>query len=195
VASIATLNIKSIDMVKEKELKVNIPNDLTEVNIAQMLVFDKVVKMKVSDHEKMCQLIAAFNGLDIKDVRSIPMDTIEDLGGKILKVLTSGEDYPTKKIVKIKGKEYGIEPDFDKIETGAYIDLETLLRSDDLELHKIMAILYRPIKKKGFGYYKLTEYSTEDETLKKEREALFLKYMPYSIVRQTVNFMQGVMKS
>ena len=183
-------------MIKEKELVINIPKDLTEVNIAQMIVFDKVIKMdKVTDLEKIYQLLAAFNGLDINDARRIPMHEAHELGEQLLKVLSSDEQHDIKNIISIKGEEYGLVPDFDAIETGAYIDLEYLMRSDTPELHKIMAVLYRPISKKGVGYYKLTPYSTEEESIKKLREDLFLKHMPYSAVRSVVGFILGVMLS
>jgi len=49
-------------------------------------------------------------------------------------------------IVELDGQEYGFEPDLEKLETGAYADLEHIeTQGISTRLHKYLAILYRPV--------------------------------------------------
>mgnify|MGYP000253324778 CR=1 FL=1 len=53
--------------------------------------------------------------------------------------------------------EFGMIPNLDKMSYGEFIDLEKYLFSDK-DLHKAMAVLYRPIKFKSKDKYLIHEY-------------------------------------
>ena len=182
-----------------KEIEIYIPEDLNEVNIASAIVFNKIMKMEgLNDFDKAVQLIADLNNIDIKDVRALPIKDVEKISIKLMSIFHNDEtEYSLDelRVISIDGVEYGLEPNFDKIETGAYIDLTSLLPDVESNLHQIMAILYRPIVNLKNGLYVLTEYSTEDDSIKKGREDIFLKKMPYSTVRSIVNFILSHIKS
>ena len=178
----------------EKTISVYIPERLSELNIANVMVFNKAMKMEgLSNQERLFQIIANLNNLDVKDVRRLPISQVEEVGEKILNVfynmdVTEHDNLDNLRIITIEGEEYGLEPSFEKMETGAYMDITGLLQNIDDNLHKLMAILYRPIKRKYGKLYELTPYSTERDEIKEEREKMFLSRMPYNIVRAVVNF-------
>ena len=62
-------------------------------------------------------------------------------------------------------------PNLDKISIGEYIDIESNV-SGFKNMHKAMAVLYRPVTKKHKDKYQIEEYSGSQEY----SEAL--KYMP-----------------
>lgn len=185
-------------MIEEKEITINVPANLTEVNIAQMIVYMKVMRMEnLSDTEMLIQLLASSNNLDVNHVRKIPIKEILDLGGKLLNAIQGDDtEYAIEDllIVEIQGKQYGLDYRFDEMETGAYIDITTDIMPDiDNKLHNLMAVLYRPIIEIREGDdYVISKYSTEDNNMKEAREDLFLKHMPYSTVRAVVNFMSSL---
>lgn len=182
----------------DKSIDIYIPDSISELNIANVMVFNKVMKIEgLSDVEKVVQVIANLNDLDVNDVRKLPANVIDEIGSKIITLFSADEtEYSLKnlKSVMIDGVKYGLEPSFSKMETGAYIDITSLLEDLENNLHKLMAILYRPIKRQYGLLYELTEYSIEPDDLKIERENLFLAKMPYNIVRALVNFLLSNMK-
>jgi hypothetical protein len=178
----------------EKEIKIYVPETLYDVNIASAMVYMKVMAIEgLEPMEKVIQLIASLNDLDIEDVRKIPMKEIDSIGLNILNLFQNeSEEYSldTLRIIEIDGVNYGLEPNFEKIETGAYMDLTDLLSDIPTNLHKIMAILYRPVKESDGVLYNITEYSTENEKVLNTRQEVFLKKMPYAVARATINFMK-----
>jgi hypothetical protein len=157
------------------------------------MVFDKIQRIEgLSDYEQMVQLIAAMSEVDIDVVRAIPYVDIENIYATYTPLFTemSEKEYDISevRIIEIDGVDYGLEPNFNKMETGAFIDLGDLMQDPIGNMHKIMAILYRPVIKSRQLLYSITPYSTEDDRIKEAREELFLHAMPYSVARAVVNF-------
>lgn len=63
---------------------------------------------------------------------------------------------------KIGGVEFGLIPDFDKITTGEFLDLSSY-ESDVGNIHRLMAILYRPVTKSYKTRYNIEEYEGSDK--------------------------------
>jgi hypothetical protein len=60
---------------------------------------------------------------------------------------------------KMGGTEFGFIPNLEDMTFGEYTDLDTYITDWD-EIHKAMAVLYRPIKKKGLnGTYEIEDYN------------------------------------
>jgi len=95
-----------------------------------------------------------------------------------------------KPILKIKGTKYAIEPSFKDMSIGAFLDVQNLTKDNiHNNLHKIMAILYRPISVKIGKYYELVDYVDEKEYIKEQREQLFLDHFPYEQALKTAFFL------
>lgn len=87
---------------------------------------------------------------------------IDQSDKKVLEIKSIIESEPTfYPTFKHKGIEYGFIPNLDKITTGEYIDLD-YLQSDEESLHKVMAILYRPVDKKYKGTYTIKKYDPDN---------------------------------
>ena len=185
------------DNMANKEIEIYVPETLYDINLASYMVYHKVMLIEgLKPMEKVIQLIASMNNLDEKDVRKLPIEEIDRVGVILLRLFQAdAREYTLDDVrqIDIDDKKYGLIPDFNKMETGAYIDLVDLMQNVPENLHKIMAVLYRPIAKSYGSLYDLTEYSTEVDKIKNEREDVFLKKMPYAIARATVNFMKGLM--
>ena len=53
--------------------------------------------------------------------------------------------------------EFGLIPNFDKMSYGEFVDLEKYLFVDK-DLHRAMAVMYRPVKLKSKGSYLIHDY-------------------------------------
>lgn len=178
----------------EKTKVFYVPESLKDVNLATAIIFDKVTKIEgLSDIEKSLQIIASINGMEVDELREIPFTELDKVGAPIVNLFINNEEVLDVKEhlrISIDKLEYAIIPDFRKMELGSYIDLLELLKAPLPNIHKIMAILYRPIKNDYSNWYELEPYSTENSKSVEERADIFLKKMPYSIARSTVNFMK-----
>ena len=182
-------------MIKEKEITINVPETLYDVNLAGYLVFKKIMNIEnLSDFDRAAHIIAEMNDLDIEEVRAMPMKDIDSIAAKIINLFYKDDgNYNLDNIrnIKVEDQLFGLEPNFDAIETGAYIDITSHMEDIENSIHKLMAVLYRPILNSKGDKYTLTAYSTEDDYILKEREELFLRSMPYAVVRAVVNFMSS----
>ena len=103
----------------------------------------------------------------ITALSNIPKQLVKELGIQDVAVIMNriGElqlkqDSSLKKIIEVKGKEYGFHPKLDDITLGEYADLETFIK-DGIEnsMPEVMAVLYRPITAKGEnGVYTIEAY-------------------------------------
>tara|TARA_R110000744_G_scaffold379371_1_gene497210 strand:+ start:31 stop:678 length:648 start_codon:yes stop_codon:yes gene_type:complete len=79
--------------------------------------------------------------LALKDVALI-MNQLAELQGE--------QDTVLKKIIEIDGIEYAMHPNLDDLTLGEYADIESFIKDGfEKNLAMIMAILFRPIVKKG----------------------------------------------
>ena len=182
-------------MTETKEIILQRPETLYDVNIAQAMVFLQVMGGKSTDElgsfNKLATLLAGMNNLNVEDVRKIPSADVAELGIHILNLFHNDKrEYSLKstELIVVKDVEYGLIPNLAKAETGAFIDLLELFADQANSLHKIMAILYRPVVSRTGSLYNISTYSDEDERATAERADIFLKHMPYGVVRSVVNF-------
>jgi len=68
---------------------------------------------------------------------------------------------------KMKGVEYGFIPKLDDISLGEYIDLDAFL-GDWENMHRAMAVLYRPIDTKYGDKYSIKDYVAGDGEMMKD---------------------------
>ena len=147
------VKIKKEGKVKQFKL-INKWSDVTLEKWLRLIEFSSKSKTKEAK-----ETIAALS--------DIPKQLVKELGIKDVAVIMNriGElqlkqDSSLKKIIEVKGKEYGFHPKLDDITLGEYADLETFIKNDvEKSLPEVMAILYRPIVEKGEnGVYTIEAY-------------------------------------
>jgi len=152
------------------ELDIKIPNDLSSISVSQ---YQKYVQLwqdnkDVDDYEFINKkTLEIFCGLDLQESYNIPINTFDN----ILKHINDcfEEEKPLIKRFDMTDKdgvtvEFGFEPSLDKISYGAFKDAENYIR-DAKDLHKLMAVLYRPVIKdiSNKYHYRIAEYKGSDD--------------------------------
>jgi len=90
-------------------------------------------------------------------------------------------------LFKMNGIEFGFIPNFDDIKASEYFDLSTY--DTEIEtMHKLMAILFRPVKIKSLGKYEIVSYKGSKEWSDE------MKKMPLSIVNGALFFFLNLAK-
>jgi hypothetical protein len=140
------------------KLEINIPTELKEIKLSQYQAFLKIAKNNEDEeflHQKMVQ---TFCGIDLKEVAEIRYKDVIEITESLGKMF----DVKNHKFInkfKMGGVEFGFIPNLDDMTFGEYTDLDTYI-TDWEQMHKAMAVLYRPIKKNGLnGTYEIEKYN------------------------------------
>jgi hypothetical protein len=163
-----------IELVVDDQV-INVPEEMTIGMYQQINQFPDKYKNPL-------HLISLYTNLTIHELKNYKKEQVE----LIEAFLSSKVQYPeTDQIVMTfehNGVEYGLENDWSKLAYGAWVDFEVYCSDEQIfnNLHKIMAVLYRPViskDKKNPMKYKIEPYKSEDI---EDRAELF-RTVPVSI--------------
>ena len=140
------------------KLEISIPTELNEIKLSQYQAFLKIAKDNTDEeflHQKMVQ---TFCGIDLKEVAEIRYKEVIEITESLGKMF----DVKSHRFInrfKMGGVEFGFIPNLDDMTFGEYTDLDTYI-NDWEQMHKAMAVLYRPIKKNGLNStYEIEKYN------------------------------------
>ena len=144
-------------------MKITVPSSLRHIKLSQWqkyaAILDKNKGEESSDFLNL-KTLEIFCGMNLKDIHSIPLREFDEVlmhMSDIFKMKT-----PRENTFWLKGTdgievEFGMIPNFDKMSYGEYEDLENYI-FDEKNLHKAMAVLYRPVKFKKKDRYLIHDY-------------------------------------
>lgn len=176
------------------ELELRVPSSLSDIKLQDYQKYVKMVQEvnKSEDEENndnkenfmSLKTLEIFCGLKLKDSYKLPISVFDSALKRVLDCLR--EETPLIKRFWFKGSnghevEYGLIPDLHEMSFGEYVDLDTFI-TDWKNMHKAMAVLYRPITDKSKDLYLIEEY---ESALK---YADNMKYMPTNIALGAVVF-------
>lgn len=141
--------------MENEEIKV--PSSWSEVTIGQFSRL-RAIPEGMNPREKSLHAVAILVGAKASSIRK--MDAMEYL--KLNERLKFAASIPTdsfRREIEIDGVTFGFLPDLAQLTIAEVIDLETYAVEWDRDLSKIMAILYRPIKRRcADGSYEVDDY-------------------------------------
>jgi len=164
------------------EVKLIVPDSLAEVTLGQYQNYLEATKDMddVEDaHEMNKKLIEAFCGIEYELVDSIPIMDIE----KLLEALKMAfeRDYDLTTRFDLLDVDMGFIPKLDDMSLGEYIDCENYIGKWQ-DMHKAMAVLYRPVNFKSKDKYTIAPYKPSEEIQE------LMKEMPLSVVMGSMVF-------
>lgn len=144
----------------------------------EVLIDDKVVKVNphltVEKYQKIMknpvkynnqtELLALYLDITADELRDLPVEQIRfveaALSQHLMKPLTDDIIFT----FQYEGVTYGLENDWSNMSWGQWIDLEVYSQSDKIydNLHKILALLYRPIQIEKGTKYSLTKFKSSE---------------------------------
>lgn len=125
-----------------KKVKIEIPDYLS------IKYFQKLQNLEhLTDLEKIVETIHVFTGIEKDEIRTWSPKDLGLISGDLTEAMNYKEIfYP---IIQIEDVNYGYS-DMSQMSLGEFLDLEKLCKEPLNNLHEIMAIIYRPIKKHMF---------------------------------------------
>ena len=136
-------------------MELNIPENINEITLGQYQKFELANKEGADEEFVINKMISIFCGIDMRDTLDIKLEQAEEVADDLADVLVQEGTFQQR--FEYKGKEWGIIPNLTDITLGEYIDLEEALK-DTQQLHRAMAVLYRPITKKYKKLYSIEKY-------------------------------------
>jgi hypothetical protein len=146
------------------ELEVSIPQQLSSIKLEQYqryLAIAKNVDEEEKDNEFLnLKALEIFCGLSLKDSYNLPVSMFESVLVQVSRCFQEKTDLVQR--FKMTGSdgvtlEFGFIPNLDKMTFGEYIDLESYI-SDWDNMHKAMAVMYRPIVAGKKHLYEIEPY-------------------------------------
>ena len=170
-------------------LNLSVPNSLSDITLGQYQEYLKVVEANkdIEDIQDFLNLKALdiFCGLALKDSYNLPakhfMFALEQLERCFNEETPLIRRFNTKDDSG-KEHEFGFIPDLEEMSVGEYTDVEKYI-SNWQEMHKAMAVLFRPIKTVfPKEMYEIYEYKGSEEY------AMAMKELPVNIALGAVVF-------
>ena len=143
---------------------------------------------KYKENEKHFKLYEFFNGKD--KARKASLKEVQEHTALLNSTFAEGELPQFERVIKIGGVKYGLEPSINDMEGGAFFDLDSLVQGGNIDqnLHKILAVLYRPIIMKIGSRYEIKSYVKEKHYERDQREQIFLHEFDYHKALGVVDF-------
>jgi len=164
-------------------MKLQIPTLINDITVSEYLKFIEVNKEDADEEFLIHKTISIFCGISMKEVLTIDAKEAQDIAVEIYAVLNQKADFVDR--FKLNGVEYGFIPNLEDLSLGEYIDLETYLK-DQKNLHKVAAVMYRPIVKQYKELYDIESYSSD---LKAQE---LMKQAPIGVISQAVVFFYNI---
>ena len=141
------------------EVKITVPDSLKDIPLHKYQKFQKVldVNKEASLNDLFIQekILQIFCDLPLSDALKYRKSDIDKITEMVAKTLEQKPDLVQS--FTIGETEFGFIPKLEDMTFGEYIDLDNSI-GDIQNLHKAMAVLYRPIKQKIKGKYLIEEY-------------------------------------
>lgn len=152
--------------------KLTIPTDLNEISLRQYQEWLKLDHTLNSDFLDQ-KMIEIFCGVKLSHVLLISRKDVRETVDHLVDLLNQRPKHALR--FKIKDQEFGMIPNLDDMSMGEYIDLDSYV-TDWQEMHKAMAVLFRPITADVKGKYQIADYQGTEDT------AELMYYMPLGVV-------------
>jgi len=158
------------------ELKVIVPTSLSEITLEQ---YQSFVRLEGDEEFLAKKSLEIFCGVPLQD---LPNVRFKDIKNVVKHIHTMLQEKPSlTPYFEIDGVKYGFIPNLEEITYGEFVDLDEFL-GNPKDLHRAMAVLYRPIVDRLKSRYTIEPYSGSEEA------ANTMKQAPMSAVAGAVVF-------
>lgn len=161
--------------------KIEVPKNLSAITLRQYQSYVKVLEgvdmsqgltREASDFLNL-KALEVFCGLQLKDTYKLPMNLFDSVLAQLS--LCFKENTPRIDRFKMTDPtdrtiEFGLMPNISKMSLGEYLDLDAYI-DDWSNMHKAMAVLYRPIVAGKKDKYLIEEYEGSDKWADVMRDA------------------------
>jgi len=176
------------------KLEINVPDRLSEITLGQYQKFVKLYSGEVTEDFLALKMLEIFCGVKLSDAYQLRFKDVDGVVELLTEILNEKPQLVQR--FKMKGVEYGFIPNLDDMSFGEYVDLDTYIGNWQ-EMHRAMAVLYRPIKNKHGERYNIVPYEVVDAEMYKDMpldaaisSVLFFYRLGIDLSRAMTNYLE-----
>jgi len=155
----------NITITKDKKTKTySVPTNWNNVSLGVYMKTIEALKGDEEDLHTALMLINALTGIPKPQIEQLPVNYVKDINTNIMSLLSQPMNEKIKYKINIKGTKYGFHPQLNSITLGEFVDIEAYIKDGvEKNMHKLLAVLYRPILKEKGVKYKIEDYKPSEE--------------------------------
>lgn len=176
------------------KLEINVPDSLSEITLGQYQKFVKLYSGEVTEEFLALKMLEIFCGVKLSEAYQMRFKDVDGVVELLTEILNEKPQLVQR--FNMKGVEYGFIPNLDDMSFGEYVDLDTYI-GDWQNIHRAMAVLYRPIKNKHGERYNLVPYEVVDAEMYKDMpldaaisSVLFFYRLGIDLSRAMTNYLE-----
>jgi len=176
------------------KLEINVPDSLSEITLGQYQKFVKLYSGEVTEDFLALKMLEIFCGVKLSEAYQMRFKDVDGIVDLLSTILNDKPQLVQR--FKLRGVEYGFIPNLDDMSFGEYVDLDTYI-GDWQEIHRAMAVLYRPIKEKHGERYNIVPYEVVDAEVYKDMpldaaisSVLFFYRLGIDLSRAMTNYLE-----
>jgi|TARA_R100000479_G_scaffold145757_1_gene81197 hypothetical protein len=135
-------------------VKLSLPATFADLTLRHLQV------LETSDDPMTC--VGAVTGTDWEELREMPRALIQEAYNH-LQTLRKAETQRHLETFELNGTRYGFIPNWDEFTAGEWIDAEQLCGDFWKNAHKVMALLFRPVKRELGKRYEIEPYTAKED--------------------------------
>lgn len=176
------------------ELKVIVPTSLSEITLEQ---YQRFARLEGDNEFLTKKSLEIFCNVPLEQLPNVRFKDVSSVFKHINAMLK--EKPSIKQTFTLKGQEFGFIPSLEDISYGEFVDLDSYM-SDTQNLHKTMAVLYRPITQKAGRRYDIEPYESATKYCDLMKEApmdvamgaiLFFWTLGKELLMATLTYLEG----
>jgi len=166
-------------------MKIILPESIQDITLHQFQLYNELLeRTDLDEYNFNKRKIQIFTGLERNRIELISAIDYKEIAEQIDTALSQTVEF--KPTFFIKDVEFGFIPNLDKMTQGEFVDVSNY-GTDIKEMHKLMAVLFRPIKNKdSLGNYEIINYQGT------KQYSDIMKHMPLSIVNGALVFFSSL---
>lgn len=141
-----------------------------------------------NDITRFIQQISIALDIDSEEIRKLSLSEFKKLQDN-MSFLSVKVEADLSPIIEIDGKKYGLIPDMGTVDAGTFIDAEQFKEDTILNLHNLVALIYRPVIKQYGDEYEIERHKAEGF---ERRANLFKEKVSIETVMGAVVFFSSV---
>ncbi|QDP60740.1 MAG: hypothetical protein Unbinned3528contig1000_20 [Prokaryotic dsDNA virus sp.] len=147
-------------------IKINIPESLQDITLGQYQDYLEAQETIDDDYQLGSRMIEIFCNIPVKDVFQFRMSHITNIQKTLIKIFENKTETLINRFT-VHDIEFGFIPSLDEMTFGEYVDIDTYIK-DWKQMHKAMAVLYRPIDTKYDDRYSILNYDGKETDIMKD---------------------------
>ena len=169
------------------EFDINVPTSQDNIPLHKYQEYVKLIEdneEELSEEFLYVKLLQIFCGMELLEAHKIPMNQLDFIINHLIQVISSESKLQRRFLMTDPNGvevEFGFMPNMSEMTLGEYIDLEKYI-SNWADMHKALAVMYRPIVAGKGEFYEIEEY----EGSKKYSEVM--KDAPMSVATGSIVF-------